>query len=116
MSNTETIVVLGYDRYDFLEYIPITVKASVDNFKTVAHAINHALDNPSKDLHYNLIGENDVIVLDDGTEVTIIKTTWDNGVDIRDMIEFTTEEEEFDWNFTLTVEEADKMVEAIKNL
>lgn len=116
MYDTKTITVRGYDRYEIDEQKDITITDSVKNLRTIAHGITQALNSEPKNTYTNPVGHDDVFTLDDTTQVTIIKTVWRSVDNTSVMIEFTDQDGESTWNFSVEQPEAKRMIDIINAL
>ena len=116
MYDTKTITVRGYDRYEIDEQKDITITDSVENLRTIARGITQALNSAPKNIYTNPIGHDDVFILDDATQVTVIKSIWKSLDDTFTMIEFTDYDGESTWNFSVEQYEAKRMIGIINAL
>lgn len=116
MHDTKTITVRGYDRYEIDEQKDIAITDSVENFRTIAHGITQALNSEPKNTYTNPVGYDDMFSLDDTTQVTIIKTIWRSGHTASVMIEFTDQDGESTWNFSVELPEANRLIGIINAL
>lgn len=116
MHDTKTITVRGYDRYEIDEQKDITITDSVENFRTIARGITQALNSEPKNTYTNPVGYDDMLDLDDTTQVTIIKTVWRSGHTASVMIEFADQDGESTWNFSVEQHEAKRMLDIINAL
>lgn len=116
MHDTKTITVRGYDRYEIDKQKDITIADSVENFRTIARGITQALNSEPKNTYTNPVGHDDVLTLDDTTQVTVIKTVWRTVDNISTMIEFTDYDGESTWNFSVEQPEAKRMIDIINAL